>query len=448
MNKKVYIETLGCQMNKSDTERILGMLEYSGYTETAEPEKADLLIINTCSIRAASEDKVFSHLGVWSKWKRSGRNIKIAICGCVAQQKKEQIFKRMPCVDLIFGTHNIYELPELLKRLDSEGKVCSVLNKPYESDKEFEIKRQEGISAWLPIIEGCDYFCTYCVVPYTRGRQRSRLPEDIIKEAKDIAKQGYKEIILLGQTVDSYGRDFKDRKYTLSDLLKELNKIDGILRIRFVTSHPADITDELIETVKELDKVCEYFHIPMQSGSTDVLAKMKRRYTREQYIELVNKIKSQIPDVAITTDFIAGFPGETDEQFEDTLSIIDLINFDQCNTAAYSERKQTPAAVWKNQVPKEIRKQRLNILNNRVKESTKKSNDKYIGRTMEVLAENFNENNGEIILYGRTRNNKIVHFSGSKELISKLVNVEIKESSLWCLKGYIIYTTPKTNLGF
>jgi len=436
MDKKVYIETLGCQMNKSDTERILGILESSGYTETNEPEKADLLIINTCSIRAASEDKAFSHLGIWGKWKRSGREIKIAVCGCIAQQTKEKIFKRMPFIDLIFGTHNIYELPVLIKRLDKEKKVCSVPDTPYEPDKkDFQIKRQNGISAWLPIIEGCDYFCTYCVVPYTRGRQRSRSPEDIIKEAKDIADQGYKEIILLGQTVDSYGRDFKDRKYTLSDLLKEISKIENIWRIRFLTSHPADMTDELIETVRDIEKVCEYFHIPMQSGNTEVLAKMKRKYTREEYIELVNKIKSQIPDVAITTDFIAGFPGETQAQFEDTLSIIDEIVFDQCITAAYSQRKQTPAAVWKNQLPREVRKERLNILNEKGKEAAKKANEMYIGRIMEVLVENFNESDSEIVLYGRTRNNKIVHFPGNKDLIGSLVNVKIEEASLWCLKG-------------
>lgn len=440
MNKKVYIETLGCQMNKSDSEKISGILQSVGYTEVYEAKEADLLLINTCSIRAASEDKAFSHLGVWGKWKRSGANIKIGICGCVAQQQKDKIFMRMPFIDLIFGTHNIEELPELIKKLETnKKKVCSILDKPYKPEQPvLSINRQKGISAWLPIIEGCDYFCTYCVVPYTRGRQRSRNPQDIINEAKDIAKQGYKEIILLGQTVDSYGRDFSEFKYNLSDLLNDLNKIEGILRIRFITSHPADITDELIKSVKELPKVCEYFHIPMQSGNTEILAKMKRRYSREEYLNLVNKIKSEIPDVSVTTDFIAGFPGETDEQFEDTLSIIKEIVFDQCNTAAYSQRKQTPAAVWKNQLPKEVRKQRLNILNDLCKQVTLKSNEKYIGRVMEVLIENYNDNDGEIIVYGRTRNNKIVHLKGKKDLIGTLVNVKIEEASIWCLKGIAI----------
>ncbi|EKE03298.1 MAG: hypothetical protein ACD_20C00223G0005 [uncultured bacterium] len=437
MSKKVYIETLGCQMNKSDTERIFGILGDIGYEKIEEAENADLLIINTCSIRAAAENKAYSYLGVWGKWKKSKPELKIAMCGCVAQHTKESLFNKAPYIDLIFGTHNIAELPELLSKLDSQEKVYSVLQTPYESNGEFSIIREKGISAWLPIIEGCDYFCTYCIVPYTRGRQRSRKPEDIIKEARDIANEGYKEIILLGQTVDSYGKDFNDENINLANLLRELNKIENILRIRFVTSHPADITDNLISTVKELDKVCEYFHIPMQSGNTEILKQMRRGYTREDYITLVEKIRSQMPDVGITSDFIAGFPRETEEQFEDTLTIVEQITFDHCNTAAYSPRKRTPAAVWKEQLPQDIKKKRLNLLNEKVKQSTVKSNEKYVGRVLEVLAENYNEKEGNIILNGRTRNNKIVHFPGEKSLIGQLVNVEIQETSVWCLQGQI-----------
>jgi tRNA-2-methylthio-N6-dimethylallyladenosine synthase len=437
MTKKVYIETLGCQMNKSDSEKILGILETQGYKETTEKEEADLLIMNTCSIRAASENKAFSHLGLWKKLKKANPDIKIAVCGCIAQQTKEKIFKRAPQVDLIFGTHNIEELPELIKQLYEKEKVCSIFKTPYQTEEIFYSRRQEGLSAWLPIIEGCDYFCTYCIVPYTRGRQRSRLPEEIIKEAKEIISEGYKEITLLGQTVDSYGKDFDNPEINLPNLLRELNKLDGLLRIRFMTSHPADITDELIKTVKELDKVCEYFHLPMQSGSTEVLSRMKRPYTREEFLVLVNKIKKEIPDVAITSDFIAGFPGETEEQFNETLSIIDDVMFDQCNTAAYSPRKQTPAAVWKDQVPFGEKKRRLNILWDKVKEITKKSNEKYIGRVLEVLPDNYKEENGETILTGRTRNNKLTHFKGSKDLVGIHVEVKITEASIWCLKGEI-----------
>lgn len=437
MMKKVYIETLGCQMNKADSEKILGILETQGYKETLSPEDAQLLIINTCSIRAASENKAYSYLGMWKKFKEADPEVKIAICGCVAQQVKEKIFSKAPQVDLIFGTHNIEELPQLIKQLSEEKKVFSILKTPYHTEETFYSRRKEGLSAWLPIIEGCDYFCTYCVVPYTRGRQRSRLPEDIIKEAKHIISEGYKEIILLGQTVDSYGNDFEDKKINLPYLLRELNKLDGLMRLRFVTSHPTDMTDEMITAVKELDKVCEYFHIPMQSGNNEILSKMRRPYTREEYLTLVNKIKKEIPDVGITSDFIAGFPGETEEQFLDTLSIIEEVEFDQCNTAAYSPRKQTPAAVWKNQIPLSEKKRRINVLNDKVKEITRKSNEKYIGRILQVLPDTVREENGETILTGRARNNKLVHFKGNPDLIGTHVEVEIKDASIWCLKGEI-----------
>lgn len=440
MSKKVYIDTLGCQMNKSDTERILGIMERLGYVETEIPKEADFLVMNTCSIRQASEDKAYSHLGVWGKWKRSRPDLKIAMCGCIAQQTKEKVFHRAPYVDLIFGTHNIDELPKLIQELETkEERVCSIHKNAYiDENFEYKAKRENGISAWLPIIEGCDYFCTYCVVPHTRGRQRSRKPEDILKEAEQIVADGYKEITLLGQTVDSYGRDFDDPSINLSFLLRELNKLEGLLRIRFVTSHPNDITDELINTVKELDKVCEYFHIPMQSGNTEVLDRMRRKYTRQEYIALVEKIRKAMPEVGLTSDFIAGFPGETEEQFEDTLSIVDDLVFDLCNTAAYSPRRQTPAAVWKEQLSKEIKKERLNILNERVKDAARRSSENYIGNVYEVLPEKFDEENGIVMLTGRTRSNKIVHFEGPVELIGTQVLVKVQESSIWSMKGSLV----------
>lgn len=438
-NKKVYIETLGCQMNKADTEKIIGILNTVGYVEAEQPEDANLLMINTCSIRAASENKAYSYLGVWGKWKEENPDIKIAMCGCVAQQTKEQIFKRAPYIDLIFGTHNIDELPKLIEKLEEDEKVCSIHKTPYRDENfDFISKRKEGLSAWLPIIEGCDYFCTYCVVPYTRGRQRSRNPQEIIEEAKIIAKEGFKEIILLGQTVDSYGNDFDNKNINLSYLLREISKIDEVLRIRFVTSHPHDMDETLIKTVSELEKVCEYFHIPMQSGSTEILEKMKRRYTRAEYLELVRMIRKYMPEVGITSDFIAGFPGETEEQFEETLSIVDEVVFDHCNTAAYSPRRQTPAAVWKNQLSFDEKKRRLNILNDKIKETTKLSNDRCVGKTMEVLVDGFSEKDGKITLNGRTRTNKIVHFDGDKSLIGTLLNIKITEALIWCLKGEIV----------
>jgi len=433
-------------MNKADSEKISGILSNLGYEERHAPEESSLLIMNTCGIRAMSENKAYSYLGIWKKFRKKNPDVKIAMCGCVAQQTKEKIFHRAPHVDLIFGTHNICELPFLLERIENGERVCSISKTPVEIEDNTNPNRKKGISAWLPIIEGCDYFCTYCVVPYTRGRQRSRMPDDIIKEAKQIASEGYKEIVLLGQTVDSYGNDIDDPEINLANLLKELNKLEGILRIRFVTSHPADITDELIYTVRDLDKVCEYFHIPMQSGNTEVLKRMRRPYSREEYLELIKKIQKEMPDVGLTSDFIAGFPGETEKQFNDTLSMLDEVIFDHCNTAAYSPRKQTPAAVWKDQVPYDERKRRLNILNKKLRETVKKSQEKYTGKIVEILVEGFKEENEQTILTGRTKSNKIAHFPGSEDLVGTLVNVHIKDTSIWSLIGEMELNKTALNL--
>ena len=439
MQKLVYIETLGCQMNKSDSERIYGMLSKLGYSPVDDEKKADLLIINTCNIRQLSADKAYSQLGYWNKLKKNKPELKICMCGCVAQQDKELVRKRAPYVDLVFGTLNIPALPELIKRIEADEKVVAIEKNPISRDDEDKtIIRAKSLNAWIPIIDGCDYFCTYCVVPYVRGRQRSRNFDAIIQEAHDVAKQGFKEITLLGQTVDSYGRDTNDPKITLANLLTEISKIDEILRIRFVTSYPTDISDDLIETVASIDKVCEYFHIPMQSGSNEVLKNMKRRYTREEYLDICNKIRSKVDNVAITSDFIVGFPGETQEQFEETLTIIDEAQLDYSNTAAYSPRRQTPAATWRDRfIPLEVKKERLRILNQKVKDYSKVSNAKYIGKTLEVLVEEQKQENAKNIMTGRTRNNKVVHFPGDESMIGTLVNVKMTEALDWCLKGEI-----------
>lgn len=425
-SKKVYIETLGCQMNKSDSERIFGILSHFGYEPTQDEHEADFCIVNTCSIRKLSEDKAYSKLGVWGKMKKQ-KPLKIAICGCVAQQEGESLLKRFPYLDLVFGTHNIYELPDLINK---EGRICAVTNTPVK-EKEFNIIRTKGLNAWLPIIEGCNNFCSYCIVPYTRGRERSREVEAILSEAKNILKQGYKEITLLGQNVDSYGKDLPE-KPTLAYLLSEIEKLEGNFRIRFVTSYPTDITDELIETVKNSTKICECFHIPMQSGSTPILKAMNRRYTREQYAQIVKKIRDNIENVTITSDFIAGFPGETDEDFEQTLSAFDEFELDYSNTAAYSPRPKTPAEKWVDKyVDEEVKKQRLSVLNDKVKEMTLKSNQKYVGKTLEVLVESFKDGKFE----GRTRNNKVVHIEADSINIGDFVDVEIQRASTWCLFG-------------
>lgn len=450
--KKVYIETMGCQMNKSDTERMLGMLSHFDYEETKEPEKADLLMINTCSIRQLSEDKAFSAIGTWGKWKKEAMaadenskkktNIKIGFCGCVAQQKANEIFKRAPYVDFVLGTHKIYALPEIIKKINNGERVCECTETHATEDnlaKDYEIQRVQGVNAWIPITEGCNNFCTYCIVPYTRGRERSRLPELIIKEAKDALNAGFKEITLLGQNVDSYGKDLNNGSYRLADLLRDLNKLEGKFRIRFVTSYPTDITDELIETAVELDKVCEYFHIPMQSGSSAVLKAMNRRYDRETYAKIVEKVRKMVPDVTITSDFIAGFPGETEEQFAETLTAIDEFELDYSNVAAYSPREKTVAAKWIDKyIPEDIKNERFQRLNDKVKENCLKSNLKYVGREMEVLVENFYEHKGQMINSGKTRNFKTVHIPCDKDLTGEFVNVKISGAKTWYLKGELI----------
>ena len=428
-------------MNKADTENIYGILDSIGYKKTEDQKEATLLIINTCTIRAAAEDKAFSYLGVWGKMKRSKPELKIAVCGCVAQQKKKEIFKRAPYVDLIFGTHNIEELPSLLKRIETDDcKHISILSKPYEGNKiNYKAIRDNNITAWVNIIEGCDYFCTYCIVPYVRGRQRSRDFSTIIKEVEELANYGFKEVTLLGQTVDSYGNDINDNNINLSNLLTRLNEIKDLKRIRFVTSHPVDITDELIDAVANLDKVCEYFHVPMQSGNTEILKKMRRGYTAEEYYNLVKKIRSKVKNVGITSDFIVAFPGETEEQFNDTVKAVDVLLFDQCNTAMYSPRKQTPAATWKDiQLTKQIKKERINILNEHVKQSAHKSNEKYLNTIQELLIESYSENETGTILMGRTRNNKITHITGDKNLVGDLVDVKIVEITPWSLRAAMI----------
>ncbi len=435
--KKLYIETSGCQMNKSDSERIAGILSHFGYEETRNEKEADLLIINTCSIRQLSADKAYSKLGVWGKRKKSDPNIKIGICGCVAQQDKENVLKRAPYTDLIFGTQNIYELPELIKRLEAGGKAFSITDSPINnSQNDFKILRKDNVNAWIPIIEGCNKFCTYCIVPFTRGRERSRLPQDIIREAENIISAGFKEITLLGQNVDSYGRDFKDEHITLANLLRALNKINGGFRIRFVTSYPSDITDDLINAVEECEKVCRYFHIPMQSGNSRILKEMNRHYTKQQYYEIVSKIRSRFPEAGITSDFIAGFPGETEEEFQDTLNAMEELKLDYSNTAAYSPRAFTKAGRMTDKfISEDIKYERLERLNEKNRQICLKSNEKFIGASLNVLIESRTEKDNKVILNSRADNNKIVHFIDNTKNIGDFAKVKITKAQTWCLYG-------------
>ena len=433
--KKVYIETLGCQMNKSDAERMYGMLECLNYTQTDNPKEADLLIINTCSIRQLSEDKAYSAIGVWGKWKKERKpDLKIVFAGCVAQQAGESVLRRAPYVDLVLGTQRLYELPELIKRIENGERLVSVDETPYE-ESDIKINRVKSVNAWVPIMEGCNNFCTYCIVPYTRGRERSRKYELIMNEIKKALSEGFKEITLLGQNVDSYKGE--EEGQNLSWLLRQINALDGNFRVRFVTNYPTEITDELIDTVIELDKVCEYFHIPMQSGDDYVLKKMNRRYDYLTYKKICDKIRSKIPDVTITSDFIAGFPGETEEQFENTLKAMRELELDYSNTAAYSPRERTVAAKWTDlYIPEDIKTERLARLNECNRECCLKSNQKYLGREMEVLIENFEQDRG--VITGRTRNNKIVHIPCDKDMTGEFATVKITRARTWYLNGELI----------
>ena len=440
--KKVYIETMGCQMNKSDTERMYGMLSNFGYVETDEPKQADLLMVNTCSIRQLSEDKAYSLIGLWGKWKKSKPELKIGFCGCVAQQKAKEIFKRANYVDFVLGTHKIYSLPTIIEKVNNGEKICECEETNATEDTEavkYDINRVKSVNAWIPITEGCNNFCTYCIVPYTRGRERSRQPETILKEVKDALNSGFKEITLLGQNVDSYGKDFKDKNYRLADLLREVNAIEGEFWIRFVTSYPTDITDELIQTAVELDKVCEYFHIPMQSGDSVVLKAMNRRYDREKYFEIADKIRRMVPDVTITSDFIAGFPGETEEQFQNTLTAMEELCLDYSNTAAYSPREKTVAARWVDKfIDEDTKFERLARLNEQNRKCCLASNKKFVGRTLDVLIENFEDHKGKKVITGRTRNNKIVHIPSETDMTGEFLKVKITDCKTWYLIGELV----------
>ena len=456
--KKVYIETMGCQMNKSDAERMFGMLEHLGYYQTEEPKKADMLIINTCSVRQLSEDKAFSAIGVWGKWKKENPDLKIIFAGCVAQQVGKRIFARAPYVDLVLGTQRLYELPNLVKRIEAGERVVSTDEEQFE-ESDIQINRVKSVNAWVPIMEGCNNFCSYCIVPYTRGRERSRNPELILSEIKKALKEEFKEITLLGQNVDSYGKglvktengykttidnvwatDNDGKTINLSWLLRQINALEGKFRIRFVTSYPTDITDELIDTVIELDKVCEYFHIPMQHGDDYTLKKMNRKYDYATYKRIADHVRSRVKDVTITSDFIAGFPGETEEQFQTMLDRMEELELDYSNTAAYSPRERTVAAKWTDlYVDEDVKTERLARLNEKNRECCLKSNQKYLGRELEVLIENF-EDRGEKgkVITGRTRNNKIVHIPHDKDLTGEFVMVKITNARTWYLNGELM----------
>ncbi|KZR59392.1 tRNA (N6-isopentenyl adenosine(37)-C2)-methylthiotransferase MiaB [Pseudobacillus badius] len=437
--KKFYIRTYGCQMNEHDTEVMAGIFMALGYEATDTVEDANVILLNTCAIRENAENKVFGELGHLKHLKQQRPDLLLGVCGCMSQEESvvNKILKTYNHVDMIFGTHNIHRLPEILKdAYMSKEMVVEVWSKEGDVVENLPKVRRGNIKAWVNIMYGCDKFCTYCIVPYTRGKERSRRPEDIIQEVRHLAAQGYQEITLLGQNVNAYGKDFEDMNYGLGDLMDEIRKID-IPRVRFTTSHPRDFDDHLIEVLAKKGNLMDHIHLPVQSGSTDVLKIMARKYTREQFLELVRKIKAAIPDVALTTDIIVGYPNETEEQFEETISLYREVGFESAYTFIYSPREGTPAAKMKDNVPMEVKKERLQRLNAVVNELSAEAMKKYQGQTVPVLVEGESKNNPEI-LAGYTNKNKLVNFKGPKTAIGKIVNVKITEAKTWSLNGEMI----------
>ncbi|MEE0865812.1 MAG: tRNA (N6-isopentenyl adenosine(37)-C2)-methylthiotransferase MiaB [Clostridia bacterium] len=447
VNLKYTILTMGCQLNENDSEKLCGMLEEMGYSKTEIQREADIAVFNTCCVRENAEDKLFGKLGELKRLKEE-KGIIIAIGGCMMQEKHitDKIKQSYPFVDIIFGTHTLHKFPEdLYKVLKNKEKLEDVLDVDGKIYEGLPIKRSDNIKASVTIMNGCNNFCTYCIVPYVRGRERSRMPKDIIEEVKDLAKNGYKEITLLGQNVNSYLRVEREKNIPFEEyegvnsfatLLRAINKIEGIERIRFVSPHPKDFTDDVIDAIAECDKVCKLVHLPLQSGNTNVLRSMNRKYTKEQYLELVEKMKIKIPNLTLSTDIIVGFAGETNEEFEDTLDVVRKVCFEQVYMFIYSRRVGTPGDKMENQIPEEIKHKRFDKLKALVESQISENNQKYVGTIQKVLVEGESKNNKEL-LTGRTDSNKVVIFEGNKDLIGQMIDLQIVSEHMWYLKGAI-----------
>ncbi|MFN4279777.1 tRNA (N6-isopentenyl adenosine(37)-C2)-methylthiotransferase MiaB [Thermosynechococcus sp.] len=440
MPRRYYITTFGCQMNKADSERMAGVLEAMGLEPVTEPDEADVLLYNTCTIRDNAEQKLYSYLGRQAKRKHQDPNLTLIVAGCVAQQEGEQLLRRVPEVDLVMGPQYANRLGELLEQVWQGQQV--VATEPLHIVEDITKPRRDStVTAWVNVIYGCNERCTYCVVPAVRGQEQSRRPEAIRAEIEELAAQGYKEVTLLGQNIDAYGRDLPGitpegrRKHTFTDLLYYLHDVEGIERIRFATSHPRYFTERLIRACAELPKVCKHFHIPFQSGDNEILKAMGRGYTRERYLQIIETIRRYMPDAAISADAIVGFPGETEEQFQCTLDLVAAVGFDQLNTAAYSPRPNTPAATWKNQVPEEIKEDRLQRLNRLVAAIAADRSRRYLGREEVILVEDVNPKNPEQV-YGRTDSNRLTYLPGDIETLrGQLVRVRITEARAFSLSG-------------
>ncbi len=418
--------TFGCQMNARDSEKLLGVLEQIGYQEETNEEEADFVIYNTCTVRENANMRVYGRLGQLNRVKKQKPHMLIGLCGCMMQEPEvvEKIKKSYRFVDLIFGTHNIYKFAELIvTRLESQRMVIDIWKDTDKIVEDLPSERKFSFKSGVNIMFGCNNFCSCCIVPYVRGRERSRNPEDIIREIQGLVADGVVEVMLLGQNVNSYGKTL-EHPMTFAQLLTEIEKIEGLERIRFMTSHPKDLSDELIEVMKHSKKICKHLHLPVQSGSTEILKKMNRRYTKEQYLELVRKIKEAVPDISLTTDIIVGFPGETEEDFLETMDVVKKVRYDSAFTFIYSKRTGTPAAAMENQVPEDVVKDRFDRLLKEVQSISAEVCSVHEGTTQSVLVEAVNDHDPALVT-GRLSNNILVHFPGEKELIGKIVSVRL-----------------------
>ena len=441
--RRYHITTFGCQMNKADSERMAGILEDMGFAFSEDPNDADVILYNTCTIRDNAEQKVYSYLGRQAKRKHSQPDLTLIVAGCVAQQEGEALLRRVPELDLVMGPQHANRLQDLLEQV-FEGNQIVATEPVHIMEDITKPRRDSKVTAWVNVIYGCNERCTYCVVPNVRGVEQSRTPEAIRAEMEEIARQGYKEVTLLGQNIDAYGRDLPGvtpegrHLHTLTDLLYYVHDVEGIERIRFATSHPRYFTERLIKACAQLPKVCEHFHIPFQSGDNDVLKAMARGYTQEKYRRIIEKIREYMPDAAISADAIVGFPGETEAQFENTLKLVEEIGFDLLNTAAYSPRPGTPAALWENQLSEEVKADRLQRLNHLVNIKAAERSQRYQNRIAEVLVEDQNPKDPTQVM-GRTRGNRLAFFTGNIDALKgKLVKIKITEVRAFSLTGEAI----------
>lgn len=437
LHQTFFVETFGCQMNVRDSETIKGMLKQMGYAESSCKEEADLILFNTCCIRDHAEKRLMGNIGALREWRESKPNGILAICGCMMQQDgvAKKMLRRFSHVDLVFGPHVIFRFPEMLLRVLNGERVAVTDEDGFPIAEGLPQLRDNPRSAFVNITFGCNNFCSYCIVPYVRGRERSRRPEDIRKEVVALCASGITEITLLGQNVNSYGNDLENTSF--ADLLNDLNDVPGLMRLRFMTSHPKDLNDAVIDAIANNANVCHHVHLPVQSGNNEVLKRMNRKYTREQYLSIIDKLRAKVSDIEFTTDIIVGFPGETEEQFQDTLSLVERVGYAAAFTFAYSPRKGTVAAGMDDQIPEPIKKQRLYALNELQARKTVENNEKYVGHIGEVLVEGYDARGDVILLYGKYSNFKMVYFPGNKDLLNQYVTVQVTSTSKNSLLGEI-----------